>query len=69
MNDVSRAMRQDPAESDGQIAHYFDALVIEFERAIERLPRHADSTEMLQHLQRAKAIAERGAELARKLPG
>jgi hypothetical protein len=67
MNGVSRATRREPAESDGQIAHYFDALAIEIERAIQGLPDHPDSADMLQHLQRAKALADRGAGLARKL--
>lgn len=67
MNDVSRRTRPAPAELDGQIADQIHALAIEFERAIDRLPKHTDSAHMLQHLQRGKALVERAAALARQL--
>ena len=67
MSDLSRATQADPVGLDERIDDHFHALAIEFQRAIDRLPDHPDSADMLQSLQRGKALVERGAALAREL--
>lgn len=67
MDNNTPAHSREAIESARQVVEQFEALAVDFRRAMARLPDGLDSADMLARLSRGLESAERGAELARKL--